>query len=255
MPESSVQSVARAFHILEMLAHAKRPAALQEVSGALGLSKSTVHRLLGCLVELGYAEHLPGGRYRPAQKLAALAPNPHPAAHDYLRLVPPSTALKEEIVSYRAECIAAKSTMNGTGGLAGAQAFSEYLSAVQADAREETVRPGHVPSTTLCALRPADGRVVGFVNVRHRLNRALAARGGHIGYSVRPSEWRKGYAKQILRQALEVCRALGIARALVTCEKGNVASAHTILACGGILDDERLGADGTVIQRYWVQTE
>ena len=97
--------------------------------------------------------------------------------------------------------------------------------------------------------------MVGFVNVRHRLNRALAARGGHIGYSVRPSEWRKGIRQQILRQALEVCRALGIARALVTCEKGNVASAHTILACGGILDDERLGADGTVIQRYWVQTE
>ena len=148
MPEPSVQSVARAFHILEMLAHAKRPAALQEISGALGLSKSTVHRLLGCLVELGYAEHLPGGRYRPAQKLAALAPSPHPAAHDHLRLVPPSTALKEEIVSYRAECIAAKSTMDGTGGLAGAQTFSEYLAAVQAGAREETVRPGHVPATT-----------------------------------------------------------------------------------------------------------
>ena len=66
MPEPSVQSVARAFHILEALARAKRPAALQEVSEALGLSKSTVHRLLSCLVELGYAEHLPGGRYRPA---------------------------------------------------------------------------------------------------------------------------------------------------------------------------------------------
>ena len=255
MSEPGVQSVARAFHILEALARAKRPVALQELSAALGLSKSTVHRLLACLVDLGYAEHLPGGRYRPAQKLAALAPDPHPAARDHLRLVPPSMALKEEIVSYRAECIAAKSAMDGTGGLASAQTFSEYLAAVQAGAREETVRPGHVPATTLCALRPADGRVVGFANVRHRLNRALAERGGHIGYSVRPSERRKGYAKQILRQALEVCRALGIPRALVTCAKDNIASAHPILACGGVLEDERPGADGFVIQRYWVQTE
>lgn len=64
MPEPGVQSVARAFHILEALARAKRPVALQELSAALGLSKSTVHRLLACLVDLGYAEHLPGGRYR-----------------------------------------------------------------------------------------------------------------------------------------------------------------------------------------------
>ena len=54
---------------------------------------------------------------------------------------------------------------------------------------------------------------------------------------------------------LEVCRALGIPRALVTCAKDNIASAHTILACGGVLEDERPGADGFVIQRYWVQTE
>ena len=59
----------------------------------------------------------------------------------------------------------------------------DNLAAVQAGAREETVRPGHVPATTLCALRPADGRVVGFANVRHRLNRGLACD------EVRPHLW------------------------------------------------------------------
>lgn len=253
--EAAVQSVQRAFCILETLARAKQPLGLQQLCATTGLSKSTAHRLLACLVQLGYAEHLSGGKYRTAQKLVSLVPNPHPAARDHLRLVAPSVSLKDEIVSYRAECVAAKSTMDGTGGLAQAQTFSEYLENVRAHTREETVPAGHVPATTLCALRPADGRVVGFVDIRHRLNHQLWEVGGHIGYSVRPSERRKGYAKQILRLALEVSRALGIDRVLVTCDKGNIASAHTILACGGILEDERLQPNGTVVQRYWIDTE
>lgn len=250
--EASVQSVRRTFRILEILARAKQPLGLQHICEAAELSKSTAHRLLACLVQMGYVEHLHGGRYRTAQKMVSLAPDPHPAARDHLRLVAPGAALKDEIVSYRAECIASKSPMDGTGGLAQAQTFSEYLEMVWAHTREETVPAGHVPATTLCALRPADGRVVGFVDIRHRLNRQLRETGGHIGYSVRPSERRKGYAKQILRLALEVCRALGIEQVLVTCDKENIASAHTILACGGVLEDERLQPDGTVVQRYWI---
>ncbi|MFQ7158508.1 MAG: helix-turn-helix domain-containing protein [Ruthenibacterium sp.] len=89
MSEPGVQSVARAFHILEALARAKRPVALQELSAALGLSKSTVHRLLACLVDLGYAEHLPGG-LPPGAKAGRPGARPAPAARDHCALCRPA---------------------------------------------------------------------------------------------------------------------------------------------------------------------
>lgn len=42
-----------------------------------------------------------------------------------------------------------------------------------------------------------DKRILGVVNIRHRLNAYLLRIGGHIGYGIRPSERRKGYATQM----------------------------------------------------------
>lgn len=50
-----VQSVARIFSIIEVLAAHPKGASLQEISREAGLPKSTVHRLLSSLVTLGYA--------------------------------------------------------------------------------------------------------------------------------------------------------------------------------------------------------
>ena len=55
-----------------------------------------------------------------------------------------------------------------------------------------------------------------------------------------------------LRQGLARCREMGLARVLVTCNRENRASARTILACGGVLEDEREREDGGVTQRYWI---
>ena len=97
-------------------------------------------------------------------------------------------------------------------------------------------------------------RILGVVNIRHRLTDKLLIEGGHIGYGIRPSERRKGYATKILELALVEAKKLGIERALVTCDKENIGSAKTILRNGGKFDQENL-YEGRIVQRYWIDVK
>jgi predicted acetyltransferase len=99
-----------------------------------------------------------------------------------------------------------------------------------------------------------NNRILGAVNIRHRLNEKLLQGGGHIGYGMRPSERQKGNASEALRQALSIARSMGIYSALVVCDKNNVGSAKTIQKNGGVLENE-VERDGEVMQRYWIDIE
>ncbi|OQA88458.1 MAG: Acetate operon repressor [Lentisphaerae bacterium ADurb.Bin242] len=68
---AAVQSVERAFQILEMLYENKNPddgLGIASVSRELGLKLPTVHNLMKTLVLLGYAEQKEDGKYRPGPK-------------------------------------------------------------------------------------------------------------------------------------------------------------------------------------------
>ncbi|MFA5006651.1 MAG: GNAT family N-acetyltransferase [Candidatus Izemoplasmatales bacterium] len=99
----------------------------------------------------------------------------------------------------------------------------------------------------------AEERLLGAVSIRYELNDYLLNYGGHVGYGVRPSERRKGRAKAMLSMALPICRKHGIGCVLVTCDTVNVASARTIMACGGKLENEVIHPDGSPVQRYWIE--
>jgi predicted acetyltransferase len=110
---------------------------------------------------------------------------------------------------------------------------------------------GWVPNTFLVA--DVDGQIVGRVSIRHELTDFLREEGGHIGYGVLPAYRRRGYATEILRQALVVARSVGVDRVLVTCDDDNVGSIKAIEACGGKLDSVRLAEPASAaIRRYWI---
>ncbi len=129
--------------------------------------------------------------------------------------------------------------------------FAGYVRWLQDQAKGIALKPGWVPSSTYWLVRGS--RILGSCNLRHRLTEALRDFGGHIGYSVRPLERRKGYATLLLKLALEKARQLGISRALVTCDKNNAASVRVIQKNGGLMDSESYSAQaGRVTQRYWI---
>ncbi|KXT77819.1 GNAT family N-acetyltransferase [Streptococcus sp. DD13] len=107
---------------------------------------------------------------------------------------------------------------------------------------------GWVPAIQLVGFE--DGVAVGFLNLRLRLSDYLLNEGGHIGYSIRPSERGKGYAKESLRQGLQVAKEKNINKVLVTCSVANSASRAVILANGGQREDIRYETE-----RYWIDLE
>ncbi|MEC3533826.1 GNAT family N-acetyltransferase [Bacillus thuringiensis] len=98
-----------------------------------------------------------------------------------------------------------------------------------------------------------NNRIVGAVNIRHSLTEHLFNAGGHIGYGIRPSERRKGYATKLLALSLEKTKELDITKVLVVCDAVNTASEKTILHNGGLRDDDFTEEDGTVVRRYWIE--
>lgn len=109
-----------------------------------------------------------------------------------------------------------------------------------------------ISATTYFLMDAKKDKIYGAVNIRHHLNEYLLKIGGHIGYGVAPSERRKGYATKMLSLALDKCRDLKLDRILVTCDKGNIGSAKTIIKNNGILEDKFTEESGNIVQRYWI---
>lgn len=168
-----------------------------------------------------------------------------------LKLVLPTPECKEKLMDYKREFLENGDSMDGTAGLRNAENFEEWYSAFSDNLKEDTVREGLVPATTYIAVSTNNNRLIGMIDIRHRLNDYLLNFGGHIGYSIRKSERQQGYATEMLALALTECLKLNIKKVLTTCDKDNVASAKTIINNGGILENE-IPEGNRITQRYWI---
>lgn len=161
----------------------------------------------------------------------------------------PILADKETVLEMMAEFEQAQSPHDGGFWNANNFVYEEWLETNMQKEMGINLPENRVPSIQFVSFDGV-GRSLGFLTLRLRLNEGLLNHAGHIGYSIRPSERGKGYAKEALRQGLQVAKEKNIKKALVTCSAENPASRAVIVANGGVFENVRNG-----VERYWIDLE
>ena len=173
---------------------------------------------------------------------------------DKIILVKPDLSYADEIIKYKEESLKESPIINGSAGLDRFSSIEIWLEELKKRSCEDTVPKGLVPSSTYLGVREKDNYIVGMIDIRHYLNEYLTQVGGHIGYGVRKTERNKGYAKQMLKLALEKCKELKIKKVLITCDEDNIASEKVILSANAKLEDIR-NVDGENKKRFWIDLQ
>ena len=171
---------------------------------------------------------------------------------EYL-LIRPTKEYADQITEYRQEFLDAGDSMDGTGALRRTDDPLEYIRLSLEREDPCNVPENLVPATQFIFVRKSDNKLLGMLQVRHSFNDYLEKYAGHVGYSVRPSERRRGYAKEMLKMALPYCRAVGIDKVLITSIDGNLGSEKTIRANGGVYESTVHEPEANEdIKRFWI---
>jgi predicted acetyltransferase len=131
--------------------------------------------------------------------------------------------------------------------------YSEWLTMTKNNREAETVNPNWVVCKTFFVVRKSDNKIIGIIDIRHSIEHEILLNyAGHIGYSVRPTERKKGYATKMLQMGLEYLKSININKAMLGCLVDNMGSNKTIKNCGGVLTETKPYTDGSLMNIYWI---
>ena len=175
-----------------------------------------------------------------------------------LFLETPGLNRKEEALAYLEEHVKYKSDLNGTGSMDNClekTTYEEWLLELERRKNPEYVKKiNRCLSKTFFVVRRVDNRIVGMINVRYHISAEMLKSGAsHMGYGIRRSGRRKGYAKIALYLGLLEEQKLGEENILLECTVDNIGSNKTIQALGGKLEKTELDQnDNTMTCYYWI---
>ena len=146
-----------------------------------------------------------------------------------LKLVIPQKEHKIAVMDFREEFLKEKERISGGVGLEQAENYQDWL--------EHKYIPhyGLVNEAVYLAFDHND-KLIGISDIRLETNDFIQTFAGQIGYSVRPSQRRMGYASEILKLTLIEAARCGLSKILITCNEPNIASAKVIEKNGGTLE-------------------
>ena len=146
-----------------------------------------------------------------------------------IKLVRPTIELKVKALDYRQEHFNNNELIiNGSELFDKINSYEEWLEKVNNNSKIETVDPNWVLTDTFFAIREEDNKIIGIIDLRHTLNEFLKDF-GNSGYSVRPSERKKGYATEILRLLLKYAKEIGLKELHLSVERDNIPSIKIIV--------------------------
>lgn len=169
-----------------------------------------------------------------------------------MKLVKANKDHKDIVLRFKDEINEAGERFCGVSGLERLD-FDEWLERNEQIENKSTCPEGIVPAVQCIYIDDDESKVFGMINLRLELNDFLLKFGGHIGYSVVPSERLKGHAKAMLKEGLKFYKSRDYEKVLITCDVNNIASAKTIEACGGKLENIIKEDELHSTKRYWIK--
>ena len=174
----------------------------------------------------------------------------------YLEL--PSIERKNDALEYIEEFYKYNSEIHGTGildrSLKAGMTYEEWLdNNMKLHKAAYALEKGLVPAYTYFFVREDDNKIIGMIDLRLELNDYLRNFGGHIGYSIRPTERKKGYNKINLYLVLQEAQRYNLDKVLITCADYNEGSRKTILSLGGNYEKNTFDeSDNETMELYWI---